>query len=626
MLLAFQVPQGNLKLLDAHPELSPSETRDRLHASVGDPRTMVTVSSSSRMRVVLCWGPSARAFILALALGHLRLAEALPMVARPSSSYARGVLPRVVNFKGGNGSSSHFSKLVAVDAYEILDIGGPPYGGYELALLDPLPSFARVLVPRVPGPFNQSTGMLYSTIFGGVISPASGTRIRDACMFPIGKVPRGPERCPRPVARGGPMIDFPLMVPIMPLRAALSVFIFRSSFPLRVKMLLLVLGGLVGVEAVCPHCKDTIVPAHNPTACPLIAELTKNADIFATKKLGSSPTVAYSMTHELSMQFTRPVVDAIVGLACAPVQGVQIDFTDAAYSQASAVVKAAVYGHCSFAEASAVLAERLDAATLDIDVSKIRGAMESLKSAGETAVNSATGTFLFVWAKISNVISKRLDFTYKLDAAAKSKSAAHSVTLVRPETEAEFYEMTHLFIMAIIALGLASAPIVMKFIDDVVFATVRMRESFRVAHELLICYFREMDFDPARQMHMGNVFRRGGQDTLLSEARRNAAAFFRAGGGILQPKGITADKVGDIKINKDIKPNGKDDPDNKKPCPDFNGGRPCKKLKPDGTCVLAHRCNQFVSDKGPGGYCFGVHARCTGCDYDAAKKLRAPAQ
>ena len=72
--------------------------------------------------------------------------------------------------------------------------------------------------------------------------------------------------------------------------------------------------------------------------------------------------------------------------------------------------------------------------------------------------------------------------------------------------------------------------------------------------------------------------------------------------------------------------NGKDDPDNKKPCPDFNGGRPCKKLKPDGTCVLAHRCNQFVSDKGPGGYCFGVHARCTGCDYDAAKKLRAPAQ
>jgi hypothetical protein len=243
--------------------------------------------------------------------------------------------------------------------------------------------------------------------------------------------------------------------------------------------------------------------------------------------------------------------------ACAPVQGVQIDFTDATYNQASAVVKAAVYGHCSFAEASAILAERLDAAANIEAIEKIRGAMDSLKTAGETAVHSATGTFLFVWAKVSNVISKRADFTYKLEAAAKSKSAVHSVTLVRPETEAEFYEMTHLFIMTVIALGLASATIVIKFIDDVVFGTVRMREPFTVAHELVVCYFREMDFDPARVLHMGNVFRRGGQDTLLSEARRNAAAFFRAGGGILQPKGNNDDKLGNVKTIKNTKPNGR---------------------------------------------------------------------
>jgi hypothetical protein len=228
------------------------------------------------------------------------------------------------------------------------------------------------------------------------------------------------------------------------------------------------------------------------------------------------------MTHELAMKFTRPVVDAIVSLAYAPVQGVQINFTDAAYTKASAVVKVAVYSHCSFAEASVLLAERLDAATADLDVKKICGAMESLKSASETAVNAATGTFLFVWAKISNVISKRSNFTYKLEAGAKAKLAVHSVTLVRPETEVEFYEMTHLFIMTVILLGLALATIVIKFIDDVVFATIRMKEHFSVAHELLLLYYREMDFDPARLMHMGNVFRRGGQDTLLSESRRNA--------------------------------------------------------------------------------------------------------
>ena len=60
MLLAFKVPKGNLKLLDAHPELSPTETRDRLHASpLGRSRTMVTVSSHSQMRVVLSRPPTA---------------------------------------------------------------------------------------------------------------------------------------------------------------------------------------------------------------------------------------------------------------------------------------------------------------------------------------------------------------------------------------------------------------------------------------------------------------------------------------------------------------------------------------------------------------------------------------
>ena len=43
--------------------------------------------------------------------------------------------------------------------------------------------------------------------------------------------------------------------------------------------------------------------------------------------------------------------------------------------------------------------------------------------------------FLFVWANISNVISKRLEFTYKLEAAGKSKATSHTAILVRPGTE-----------------------------------------------------------------------------------------------------------------------------------------------------------------------------------------------
>ena len=442
-----------------------------------------------------------------------------------------------------------------------------------------------------------------------------------ACFaFPHGAAPRMAERgFPRP------MDDAPSK--IFPWRTATKALVLFAPLPPTVRVFTYLFANLGYAEAtICPHCKDTILPAaHAATACPLVTELNANAAIFTTKKLGSSPTVVHSMTHELAMHFTRPVIDAIVGLACAPTQGTSIDFTDASYTQASSIVKAAVYGHCSFAEASSVLSERLDAAASTLDVEKIRGAMDTLKSASESAVNSATGTFMFIWAKVSNVISKRSDFTFKLEAAGKAKASSHSVTLVRPETEAEFYEMTFLFVMTIIALGMVSAPIVMKFIDDVVFGTIRMKDPFQVAHELVILYYREMDHDPARLLHMGNVFRRGGQDTLLSEARRNAAAFFRTCGA--NPRALKGATDAKTEYPKpDLKPNGKHDDSSKKPCPDFNGGRPCRTLKPDGTCAFAHKCNQFVSDKGPMGYCFGPHARCNGCNYADDKKLRSPAK
>jgi hypothetical protein len=115
--------------------------------------------------------------------------------------------------------------------------------------------------------------------------------------------------------------------------------------------------------------------------------------------------------------------------------------------------------------------------------------------------------------------------------------------------------MIHLFIMLIVALGMASYTIVGKFFDDVVYCVIRMKETWKVAHELLLLYIREIDIDPLRTMHMGNVFRRGGQDTLLSEARRNAAAFFRAGGANLQLEGAN-DTFKDTKI---IKPTGNGD-------------------------------------------------------------------
>jgi hypothetical protein len=148
--------------------------------------------------------------------------------------------------------------------------------------------------------------------------------------------------------------------------------------------------------------------------------------MFANKALGGSPTLTYSLTHEMAAHFTRPVVDAIMGIACAPCQGAQVDLKAAAYAQHHAVVKAAVYGHASFAEASAELAERMDTATTDIEVNKIRGALDSLKLGVDSAIHTSSGVLAFCWAKISNVLFKRNDPTFKLEVGVSGHAPVAS--------------------------------------------------------------------------------------------------------------------------------------------------------------------------------------------------------
>ena len=374
----------------------------------------------------------------------------------------------------------------------------------------------------------------------------------------------------------------------------------------------LALVGLLfvpGSRAVCIHCKDSIAGCAGGDDCPLFTDLAANVAIFAEKKLGTTPAVSNLLPPEVAMQFSRPVCEAIVGIACAPTGGQEIDFTTAAYATSQSVVQAAMYGHCSVCESAGELARRLDDADTELAASKIRGAMDSLKIVGDTVAPSVQGLMAYLWAKVSEIISKRVSGVTRLVTAGKGRASDFVATLSRPKTVDEFYELVHLFVMALIAFGLASPSIAYKFVDDVVFATIRtLKETWKVAFELVTIYNREIDVS-AGAVTIANVFRRGGQDTLLAEARRNAVVFFRPLGGNPRPEGGPT------------KATGKFDSKSTKACVDFNMGRPCKRLSPDGVCMFNHKCNQFVSDKGSGGVCFGNHARCDGCDYDPAKKL-----
>ena len=72
---------------------------------------------------------------------------------------------------------------------------------------------------------------------------------------------------------------------------------------------------------------------------------------------------------EVAAHFPRGVVDAILGLVCAPSAGSEVDFTQAPYvDSAQAVVQAALLGHCSVPVAGAELALRQEQATTAIEV------------------------------------------------------------------------------------------------------------------------------------------------------------------------------------------------------------------------------------------------------------------
>lgn len=91
---------------------------------------------------------------------------------------------------------------------------------------------------------------------------------------------------------------------------------------------------------------------------------------------------------------------------------------------------------------------------------------------------------------------------------------------------------------------MATASIVLKFLDAVVWGTIRMKEGLKVAHELLLLYLlHEIDLDAFGMMNMATVLRQGGQDTLLTEARRNVGAFFRPRVGAAPPDGGSSDEA-----------------------------------------------------------------------------------
>jgi len=285
--------------------------------------------------------------------------------------------------------------------------------------------------------------------------------------------------------------------------------------------------------AVCPHCKDSIPGCAGGEACITVAGPRTNAGKMSSPSFSSVPDLASLLPPELQSVFSRPVVEAIVGIACAPQSGAIIDFSSAPYTKASSVVRAAMFGHCTPEEAILELSSRLDEAGSERDALRLSTSIELLRSKASQASshlqNGCQGVFTFVWAKIGQAFSAREAGSIRLQVPGGRgpTSTDLSATVRRPGSSTEFYFWISQFIRVLHAIGVATFFVSSQFVKDVVWDTIlRLKQSWQVAHELMLCYFRRVEEDPSKKLTLANVYQQGWGDVLMAEARCNAETFF----------------------------------------------------------------------------------------------------
>ena len=410
------------------------------------------------------------------------------------------------------------------------------------------------------------------------------------------------------------------------------------------KMLSLLLLSLLASPAsatpVCLNCQGWIEGcpgAADRTTCVLLVGVTANLAAVAQSAITSLPSLTVGgiglVPPEMLSTFNKPVVECIVGAACGPAMGRTIDFTAAPYSTSThAVVQAAIHGHCAAEEASLVLSERLEAAATELEVTKIKTAIDMLKSRLETSVStSSSGVYAYVWAKVGEYLETVKKGVARISSGSvKTVASELTAKIRRPADEWEFMEMLHYWHQLVISLGLAVALVVYPFITDVVYYTrTRLRESWQVAHELMLIKWRAIALDSTGKTTLGTVMRCTPVDVDLAEAKLNAATFFRTRGANPRADGGTssdgtksgggAGRASPVTGTKEW--NGKSTPTATRCCMAFNLQESHKtaSLDSSGCCKYAHRCDQWVTDKGPRGQCGGNHPR-KQCTYPEDKR------
>ena len=200
------------------------------------------------------------------------------------------------------------------------------------------------------------------------------------------------------------------------------------------------------------------------------------------------------------------------------------------------------------------------------------------------------------------------------------KAVIHAAKIIRPKTVAQMCEFLHRFVMICHATGLGNSLVVGQFVCAVVYDTMAITGlSWWVAHELFLVYLEEVERLPGDEVNLSNVYEKGSQDTMIARAKVRAQEYYAH-----LEKGIFREGSGTESDKR--KWNGKSNNTAQKTCLSFNLGteHPAASLAKNGTCLFCHKCDQWVSDKGPKGVCGSTKHGRKDCDYPADKKADKP--
>ena len=473
----------------------------------------------------------------------------------------------------------------------------------------------------------------------------------------------GSDRGPDDVGEGSPTPSGPPShepiregVPSQLLRAMVDVFteavVWVAFLTISPRLTILVLSFAVAY-AVCPGC------AGNADACtyeadgncPSIASVAANTALLAgvgwTAVTLTTAATGLKLTGVLGKKFIRIFtsahLDAVLQLAKRPAPGTIFEVTPTtkirdvlAAIHAGRVTRDHVLElFAGFIDDAMAVADNEAAVKLlmtKFDLIKESKGGSTSKSGG--SVSDDNGLLSWLWGKVTHFVSDR-GMQVRIEAAPSSSSSSTNVmtTTVKRFTESrDFYEALNLYIMYVTALGVASAMVVTQFLQVTVYDPIRaFGKPWQVAHELLVIMLRRIE-DSDGKLTLGNCEDCAHSNEVMTEAVLAAqkhyptcmectgpAEFFRTRGGTPQGE----------QPNKPSKWNGKWTSTSKEACYFYNTRKadgtmvrhddtPAH-IHPDGTCRRNHVCDQWVSNKGPGGRCMGSagtsgHHRGT-CDY-----------